>query len=105
LTGSLFQLANGLVLMITFFSCRVIWGWYITYYFIGTNSFVLRAHILGDLYVARQTRPEDSPLWLTGIFVVSNLFLNSLNIYWFAKMVDSLRRRAEVREHMHEHED
>jgi hypothetical protein len=69
------------------------------------KSFVHTLIRAGDLYVARRTRPEDTPLWLSATFVVSNLFLNSLNIYWFAKMVDSLRRRAEVREHMHEHED
>ena len=61
---------------------------------------------VGDLYKARMTRPQETPLWVTGIFTVANLFLNSLNLYWFSKMIDSLRRRAEIREKKSgEHED
>jgi TLC domain len=71
------------------------------------HSQVLFLHIyliIVDLYNARLRRPNDAPLWLVGMYLVSNLLLNSLNLYWFSKMIDSLRRRAEVREHK-DHED
>jgi hypothetical protein len=52
---------------------------------------------IDDVYGARQRNPAQTPLWLVGIYVVSNLFLNSLNLYWFSKMIDSVRRRAEIK--------
>jgi len=93
MTGSKFQLINGLILIITFFTCRIIWGWYITYQFTQ------------DVYGAYKTHPEKTPLWLGVTYVVANLLLNSLNVYWFSKMIDSLRRRAEVKKNAGEHED
>jgi TLC domain len=94
LTGSLLQLINGIVLMVTFFSARIVWGWYITFNFIR------------DVYRAREMYPDLVPLWLFGFYIFANVFLNSLNLYWFSKMIDSMRRRAEIREKMvHEHHE
>jgi len=93
MTGSNTQIANGVVLICVFFSCRVIWGWYITYNF------------LHDMYDARQTYPEQTPLWLVGLYSTANLFLNTLNLYWFSKMIDSLRRRAEAKPSNDDHTD
>jgi hypothetical protein len=91
--------------MTTFFCCRVIWGWRITYLFLSISPIFQRLNILEDLYAARQQRPQDAPLWLVGMYVVANIFLNSLNLYWFSKMIDSLRRRAEIRQQTHEHDE
>lgn len=33
------------------------------------------------------------PLWLAGTYLVSNVFLNTLNFYWFGKMIDTVRKR------------
>ena len=60
--------------------------------------------MLADLYHARQERPQDAPLWLVGMYIVLNLFLNCLNLYWFSKMIDSLRRRAEIKQ-THDHDE
>ena len=60
----------------------------------------------GDVYIARQTRPKDTSVWLSGIFIVSILTFNILNLYSFAKMVEeSLRQRREATEHTREHGD
>jgi TLC domain len=67
-------------------------------------SLLVHSNNLADLYQARQQRPQDTPLWLSGMYIVLNLFLNCLNLYWFSKMIDSLRRRAEVKQ-KHDHED
>lgn len=33
------------------------------------------------------------PLWIPLIYLASNLVLNSLNIYWFGKMIETIRTR------------
>jgi len=55
--------------------------------------------IVADVYAARQAHPEKLPVWLAGGYIVANIFLNCLNLYWFNKMIDSIRRRAEVKKH------
>jgi hypothetical protein len=35
------------------------------------------------------------PLWLGAIYLASNLVLNGLNIWWFGKMVQTIRSRFE----------
>lgn len=37
--------------------------------------------------------PEPVPRWLAGLYVASNLTLNTLNWYWFFKMVTAVRKR------------
>jgi len=85
LTGSNFQIANGIVLILVFFCSRILGGWYITY------------HFTLDILHARKTNPELTPLWLASLYITANLFLNFLNIYWFSKMIDSIRRRADAK--------
>lgn len=36
------------------------------------------------------------PLWLGLTYLASNLVLNALNIYWFGKMIDTIRKRFEA---------
>jgi len=33
------------------------------------------------------------PVWLAGTYLVSNVLLNTLNFYWFAKMIETVRKR------------
>lgn len=113
MTGSNLQFVNGIVLLFTFFSCRLCWGTY--------NSFrvfadVYRAYTSG---VVTFTDPEvgklnstttvgnagfkhdvlqfadgqSVPLWLAAAYILSNLTLNGLNWYWFGKMIETLRKR------------
>lgn len=35
------------------------------------------------------------PTWLPGIYVVSNLTLNTLNWFWFVKMISAVKKRFE----------
>ena len=41
----------------------------------------------------KYTTEEFLPLWLAVTYLGSNLILNALNFYWFAKMIDALRKR------------
>lgn len=36
---------------------------------------------------------QSVPFWLAMTYLVSNLILNALNFYWFAKMVETVRKR------------
>ena len=67
-TGSTAQWINGVVLLSTFFSCRIVYGWYITLQFMEA------------LYSARAELPK---VYLVA-FGVGNLALNTLNIIWCA---------------------
>ncbi|KAI5196822.1 hypothetical protein AUEXF2481DRAFT_5408 [Aureobasidium subglaciale EXF-2481] len=121
MTGSIYQLINGVVLISTFFFCRLVWG--------SINSVLVFRDIwiamqnggvvgldenLGLKYGLHQSMPavtpqnqpsfgsEDImrfagsrslPAWLALSYLASNIVLNVLNWYWFAKMIDALRKR------------
>lgn len=72
------RLANGLCLMATFFLVRIVWGFYMA-------PFVFR-----DLFMRFNNRTH--PQWVAVTIVLSNLVLNSLNVYWFYKMQQVARR-------------
>ncbi|CAG8959937.1 hypothetical protein HYFRA_00012654 [Hymenoscyphus fraxineus] len=83
LTGSNFQLYNGLVLLTTFFCSRIIWGNY--------QSF----NIYRDVWAAVTDEKSEMslPVWLAFIYCGCNTVLSMLNIYWFGKMVQAVARR------------
>lgn len=96
MTGGKIQLYNGIILITTFFSCRLVYG--------GYQSFL----VLQDVYHAIGGTPgQDSkngvmvfvtenstvPMWLAAAYLGSNLTLNSLNTYWFFKMIQALQKR------------
>lgn len=113
MTGSNLQFVNGIVLLFTFFSCRLCWGTY--------NSFrvfadVYRAYAAGAVTLAdpevgklssnttlgnagfkhdilRFAEGQTVPLWLAAAYLISNLILNGLNWFWFGKMIETLRKR------------
>ena len=65
-TGSTAQWLNGVVLLSTFFSVRIVYGWYLTVDF-------MRA-----LYAARAQLPPHS----IALYAAGNLALNTLNATW-----------------------
>jgi len=92
LTGSKYQLYNGLLLIATFFCCRVVWG--------PIQSFA----VFRDIYLAwRNPSPVPPqleflstnalPAWLGLTYLGSNTILNMLNYYWFGKMIEAVRKR------------
>lgn len=127
MTGSDLQWYNGMALLFTFFSCRLIWGtWqsvlvYKDMWFalkqtwdatgvsalnpvdITTQVFQLRDGALCVDEACARAGAEISkyashtaagvPTWLVATYVASNLILNSLNYYWFSKMVETVLKR------------
>lgn len=87
LTGSKPQLYNGLLLIFTFFSCRIVWG--------PIQSFRVFRDVL-DAYKNPPRTLEEGvpvPLWLALVYLGSNAVLNFLNYYWFGRMIDAVRKR------------
>jgi len=94
LTGSKYQLYNGLLLIATFFCCRVIWG--------PIQAFA----VFRDIYTAWKNPSLPSttqegillhattvPVWLGLAYLGSNTILNFLNFYWFGKMIEAVTKR------------
>ncbi|KAK5126100.1 hypothetical protein LTR85_011455 [Meristemomyces frigidus] len=122
LTGSIYQAINGAFLTATFFLCRICWGTYSsfrTFYDIYTALAAGRSQrptgvVLGEdktlpgnqwqsgdvgLYYREQEQTTAFmgeaylPLWLAASYLLANLTLNLLNIFWFTKMVQTIRKR------------
>lgn len=113
MTGTTVQLVNGVFLLISFFSCRLVWG---TYHSIRVFSDIYHAYSAGAITlsdpefgklnsstvvgnagfkhdVLRFAEGQTVPLWLAGAYLASNLILNGLNWFWFGKMIETLRKR------------
>lgn len=45
---------------------------------------------------ATHINKDSVPVWLALIYLVSNTILNSLNVYWFSKMIDAVMKRFRV---------
>lgn len=113
MTGSTIQFVNGIVLLFTFFSCRLLWG---TYQSIRVFTDVYHAYRAGavpqpdpevgklsdDTLVSnaafkndllRFAAGETVPFWLIFAYLASNFILNGLNWFWFGKMIETLRKR------------
>ncbi|ODQ79535.1 hypothetical protein BABINDRAFT_8451 [Babjeviella inositovora NRRL Y-12698] len=67
-----FVLVNGLCLMVTFFSVRIVWGFYAIY------------TCLWSYYTQWATIDHK---WVPIMIVSLNTMLNVLNVFWFTKMV------------------
>ncbi|KAI0820216.1 DUF887-domain-containing protein [Trametes gibbosa] len=76
-TGSSAQWLNGIVLLSTFFSVRIVYGWYLTIDF------------MHSLYNVR----HELPLVYLFAFALGNVTLNALNATWFYKMIFAVRKR------------
>jgi len=120
MTGSLAQLYNGILLLVTFFGCRLVWGTYQSLRVyqdmwaalhhtpaaaeIHYDSFSNFSSAAIDAAAGKSAAPihedimkfakeEYVPFWLAALYVSSNLILNSLNFYWFKQMIQSVVKR------------
>ncbi|KAI0072276.1 DUF887-domain-containing protein [Panus rudis PR-1116 ss-1] len=76
-TGSTIQYINGILLLSTFFAVRIVYGLYMSYDFLHT------------IYAVRN---DVSPVFTIALFI-GNIILNSLNLFWFGKMIKTLQKR------------
>jgi len=82
MTGTTVQLVNGIALISTFGSSRLLWGTYQS------------VRMYQDIWTAFKT-PGGLPVppWLAIAYVVSNTTLSVLNFFWFGKMIQALMKR------------
>lgn len=120
MTGSKAQLYNGIMLLATFFSCRLVWGTYqsvrvyqdvwaavhhkpaaANIHFDALNNGTAAGldaaagHSAAPIHspMMRFAGEEYVPLWLAFTYLGSNIILNTLNFYWFGKMIETVRKR------------
>ncbi|EME45908.1 hypothetical protein DOTSEDRAFT_70058 [Dothistroma septosporum NZE10] len=117
LTGSIYQAINGAFLTGTFFACRLVWGnissfwvFYDIFHAIQSGSTTISNNETGapkhysaddllSIYGDEQGQRlafaggYKVPIWLGLVYLTSNLVLNSLNIFWFGKMLATIRKR------------
>lgn len=113
MTGSTLQFVNGIFLLLTFFSCRLLWGTYQSFrvFYDVYNAYAAGAVTLTDLEfgklnnstvvgnagfkhdVLQFAEGQTVPLWLAAAYLASNIILNGLNWFWFGKMIETLRKR------------
>lgn len=117
LTGSTIQAVNGAFLTATFFGCRLIWGnisSILVFYDIFRGVYYGNSRVAGMtpggpknftpaelLAIVNDEQGQRwafageqyIPVWLAAVYLTSNLTLNSLNIFWFGKMIQTIRKR------------
>ncbi|KAF2840204.1 DUF887-domain-containing protein [Patellaria atrata CBS 101060] len=116
LTGSKIQLYNGIILLTTFFFCRIIWGTYNSFhvfYDIWTASRhhgidfdekfppgasadpIISPNNVGGSTMLRfhNSQMDVVPLWLAVAYLSANMTLHALNFFWFGKMIATIRKR------------
>lgn len=123
MTGSKLQWYNGMLLLASFFTCRLVWGtWQSVLVYadmwkavthrplhlddgITTHApiFEMRNGTLCADEACVRANAEVShfahlasnglPLWLPLTYVASNLVLNGLNYYWFSQMIGAVLKR------------
>ena len=82
MTGSTAQWVNGIALVTTFGASRLLWGTYQTF------------NLFKDMWEAYNTPGGlPVPLWLALVYVAANATLSALNVFWFGKMIRTLRAR------------
>ena len=132
MTGGSLQWYNGIILLLTFFCSRLVWGtwqsvcvfrdiWAIMQTTVptvrdlhsspGSSIFVPRdgqlcmgkeSCVVAQSEVMKFATAEGAlsvPFWLAMTYLGSNLILHSLNFYWFGKMIETIRKRFEGKEH------
>ena len=113
MTGTRLQLYNGLLLLGTFFGARLLWGTYqslrvyqdvwAAIHFDSADPNMDHAVMVqgwrngtvGKDADMRFVTGDSVPAWLAGVYLGSNVVLNSLNYYWFGAMVRAVRKRFE----------
>lgn len=114
MTGSRWQLYNGILLLATFFSCRVLWGNYQSYWVYkdlwtayknpgisvssfasGSPSAATKESVNPVSEIMRFSGDQQLPMWLVYVYVISNTVLSMLNVFWFYQMVSAVKKRFE----------
>lgn len=115
MTGSRAQWYNGMMLLSVFFGCRLVWGtWQSVRVF--TDIFKVLGQSRDAIFAgsrnagvcldeacrkavsqissfAGYSTQSAIPAWLVVTYLGSNLTLNTLNFYWFSKMIDAVMKR------------
>jgi hypothetical protein len=106
LTGSRTQLYNGILLIASFFGCRLVWGSYQsvmiyndvwmawraeTPFYTGCSHLfkAIRLYSLMDV----PYRCRVLPTWLGAFYIGANTTLSLLNIFWVYRMIITVRKR------------
>lgn len=100
--GSNLQIVNGLLLIVTFACCRLIWGSYLTFVFFRDVWTAL--HAPQSSWTEYNYSPSQRPLilehrapwWLAVMFMISNAVVMSLSAFWFTKMIATIRKHIET---------
>jgi hypothetical protein len=79
MSGTPLQLVNGVALVLTFFSVRIVWGFY--------SSACFYADIFSNW--------DKVPVFHKILYGSSNVVLCSLNVVWFMKLMDGLSKRLQ----------
>ena len=77
-SGSTLQIINGIILLLVFFSVRIVYGTYIS----------------GVFFKEVYYRWSEIPKYVSIVYGFANVSLNSLNAFWFYKMVKSVSSRV-----------
>jgi hypothetical protein len=105
--GSPIQLYNGILLIMTFFSTRLLYGgywsiqWYMDVFHVSTpqSSGIKQTIPLTNANAMPNTDSKNMatlPLWLIAVFMTSNILLNGLNFIWFGKMIEAIRHKDKI---------
>jgi len=104
MTGSTAQLYNGIVLLFSFFACRLVYGTFqsvcvLTDLWTAVNLHPTNLHSRSatTTTTTMQFATRDSTVrpWLAVSYLLSNATLNALNFYWFIMMMRAVRKRFE----------
>ena len=115
MTGSRPQLYNGIILLLTFFGCRLVWGTYqsirvyqdvwaaiqspgILISVANSTMSATEKSVSADAEIMRFGEEGFVPVWLASTYLASNVVLNTLNFYWFGKMIETVRKRFRPKE-------
>ena len=105
MTGSRPQWYNGIFLLASFFGCRLLWGTYqsirvsqdvwaaLHYDPLIRSSKALFEPEAGSAEIMRFAGDFPMPAWLAVVYLSSNVVLNTLNFYWFGKMIETIKKR------------
>jgi len=106
MTGSRAQLYNGILLLITFAGCRLVWGVYqsaliyndvwqawqaATPFTSRCATFFTKTRLNALINVPLDCRVL--PTWLGVVYVGANTVLTLLNFFWYSKMIAAVTKR------------
>ena len=109
MTDSRIQLYNGIILVVVFCGCRLVWGTYLSVK-IYQDMWFLRVSPVSEgpltppvssSYQKSRLEPGFTPfhgdmkfpLWMVYAYFGSNTILTTLNFYWFWQMIQAISKR------------